>query len=241
MFSYKDYAPYVCFGVALFALFVLWYFYGGKKYDFVGLGPLDPNTRADYVAGSMYDWGNQVCEQEIQEQEQEDDFRDAAPEERIDITPEINDEEQVCIVQQEDLRGEEIQVCIPEKKPKKKKAKFISKGERMCKETMEKFYGAKFENVRPSWLKNPETGRALELDCYNEDLKIAVEYNGEQHYKWPNFTNQSKEEFINQTRRDMLKAELCEKNGIYLIVVPYNVPHEKISSYIISKLPENNI
>lgn len=229
MFSYKDYAPYVCFGVALFALFVLWYFYGGKKYDFVGLGPLDPNTRADYV-GSMYDWGNQICEQE----QEEDDFRDVVPEERIDNTPEINDEVQVCLPEPE-------KVCISEKKPKKKKAKFISKGERMCKETMEKFYGAKFENVRPSWLKNPETGRALELDCYNENLKIAVEYNGEQHYKWPNFTNQSKEEFINQTRRDMLKAELCEKNGIYLIVVPYNVPHEKISSYIISKLPENNI
>src|SRR5690606_8776479 len=112
---------------------------------------------------------------------------------------------------------EEIPICVS--KPIKKK-KFMSKGERICKETMENLYGVKFENVRPSWLKNPETGRSLELDCYNESLKLAVEYNGEQHYKWPNFTNQSREEFINQTRRDNLKRELCDKNGVYLIVVP---------------------
>jgi len=223
MFSYKDYAPYLCFGVVLFALFVLWVFYGGKKYDFVGLGPLDPKTRSDYV-GSMYDWGNQICDRESNV-------------EFIDNTPDI-DFNDVCITNDEKTNTVEEIICINEVKPKKK-AKFISKGERLCKETMEKFYGVPFENVRPDWLKNPETGRSLELDCYNEGLKLAVEYNGEQHYKWPNFTNQSEQEFINQMRRDDLKVKLCDKNGIYLIVVPYNVPHNNISSYILSKLPEN--
>jgi hypothetical protein len=235
MFSYKDYTPYMCFGVVLFVLFLLWYFYGGKKYDFVGLDPLKPDTRAEYL-GSVYDWGNQVCTQEDNfvdepsinnETINNETIDNETVNETIDITPELDE---VCM-------NVEETVCIPE--PKKKRKKFVSKGEKICKETMEKFYNAEFINVRPSWLKNPETGRALELDCYNEGLRIAVEYNGEQHYKWPNFTNQSQQEFINQTRRDQLKGELCDKNGVYLITVPYNVPHDKIPAYITSRLPEN--
>lgn len=121
---------------------------------------------------------------------------------------------------------------------KPKKGRFISKGERICCSTMEKIYGVTFKSIWPDWLRNPETGETLELDCYNEELRIAVEYNGEQHYKWPNFTNQTYTQFLNQVRRDKLKRELCDKNGVYLIVVPYKVSHEKIPEYITSYLPE---
>ena len=103
---------------------------------------------------------------------------------------------------------------------------------------MEKIYGVPFINVRPKWLHNIETGVSLELDCYNEDLKLAVEYNGIQHYKWPNFTNQSYQQFINQVRRDDLKKRLCEKYGIYLINVPYVIAHSKIPQFLVSHLPE---
>jgi hypothetical protein len=103
---------------------------------------------------------------------------------------------------------------------------------------MESIYGVPFSTIRPSWLLNPETGENLELDCYNEELKIAVEYNGEQHYKWPNFTNQTREQFINQVRHDMFKSNLCDRNGVYLIIVPYNVSYESITNYIIAQLPE---
>lgn len=116
---------------------------------------------------------------------------------------------------------------------------FISRGERICRETMETIYGKPFISVRPDWLINPETGQRLELDCYNDEMKIAVEYNGEQHYKWPNFTNQSKEEFINQVRRDTLKTELCQLLSIYLISVPYHVEYNEIFNFILSRIPEN--
>jgi hypothetical protein len=123
---------------------------------------------------------------------------------------------------------------IPEKQ-----GRFTSKGETICRKTMEKIYGVKFDKKRPKFLRNPKTGKCLELDCYNEDLQIAVEYNGVQHYKYPNFFHKTKDSFIEQVRRDMLKADLCDKYGIYLITVPYNVPYEMIPHYIISQLPDS--
>lgn len=116
--------------------------------------------------------------------------------------------------------------------------KFESKGEKICRDTMEKIYGVPFINVRPSWLKNPLTNRNLELDCYNEKLKLAVEYGGEQHFKWCSFAKQSYTDFRNQVYRDRIKVELCKEHGVYLIVVPYNVPLTLIPTYIIYHLPE---
>lgn len=115
----------------------------------------------------------------------------------------------------------------------------VSKGEKKCREVLEEIYGRPFKTVRPDFLKNPETGRNLELDCYNHELKIAVEYNGIQHYVWPNFTGQSRDAFIKQLRRDKFKAKRCDEKGVYLIIVPYNVPNELIKDYITYYLPEN--
>lgn len=114
-----------------------------------------------------------------------------------------------------------------------------SKGETICRQTLEEIYGKPFIQVRPSFLKNPETGRNLEYDCYNEELKIALEYNGEQHYVYPHPLHKSYQDFINTVRRDRYKAEMSEKLGIYLIVVPYTVSHDLIPAYIRHYLPEN--
>jgi hypothetical protein len=101
---------------------------------------------------------------------------------------------------------------------------------------MEELTGLPFDTVRPDFLRNPETGRNLEIDCYNDQLKIGVEYNGIQHYVYPNFTGQTYEQFIAQARRDQYKIRACDENGVYLIVVPYTVPNERIRDYIIEKL-----
>lgn len=237
MFWFTKYGPYICIGIVLAVLFIIWAFWGGGEYEFVGLGPLSPDTCGSYL-GSMYSWGNitpaenntnlqpeGICIQDVTENDQ-----------FVDNTPVISNnfsEESIC------LQQEPIPILpIIEPKPVTRKGRFISRGERICCETMERIYGVPFTTVRPSWLTNPETGRALELDCYNDDLKIGVEYNGEQHYKWPNYTNQSHQQFIDQVRRDELKGKLCDRNGVYLIVVPYNVRHNNIPSFIMSHLPE---
>ena len=59
---------------------------------------------------------------------------------------------------------------------------------------------------RPDWLRNPSTGRNLELDFYMPTMKLGIEIQGPTHY-----------EDLAQQERDRLKRELCKENGIDLI------------------------
>lgn len=58
----------------------------------------------------------------------------------------------------------------------------------------------------------------LELDGYCEDLGIAFEYNGRQHYNVIDFFG-GEEELKKRKRYDKAKAEYCKNNNIKLIVV----------------------
>jgi len=111
-----------------------------------------------------------------------------------------------------------------------------SKGEKVCKEFVEEYFGKPFEKVRPHFLQNPVTKENLELDCYNQELKLAIEYNGRQHYEYTPFMHSTKETFYAQQYRDLIKQELCKKNGIDLITVPYKIPESAIPDYIKSEI-----
>ena len=122
---------------------------------------------------------------------------------------------------------------------RRESSSFTSKGESICREIMERLTGERFDNVRPSWLINPVTGQKLELDCYSEKLKLAVEYNGKQHYVYNRHMHQnSRDKFYNQQYRDLIKKDLCEKNNVKLIVVPYDIPHDEIESFLVRKLSD---
>ena len=128
--------------------------------------------------------------------------------------------------------------------------RFVSRGEQICRLTMEAIYGVPFPTVRPSWLVNPETGHLLELDCYNEQLNLAVEYNGKQHYHYdgPDETgltvteatgfHRSQAAFEASLRRDSYKRKLCRDHHVFLIIVPYTVANRDIPNFIVSFLPE---
>ena len=92
-------------------------------------------------------------------------------------------------------------------------------------------------------MNNPVTGGNfnLELDCYNQDLNIACEYNGAQHYKYIPYFHKNKEAFYNQRYRDELKRRICKDNGIILIEVPHTVKTENIENYISKELKKYNI
>jgi len=111
-----------------------------------------------------------------------------------------------------------------------------SKGEQKCKEFIEFMTGKKFNKVRPEFLTNPVTGHTLELDLYNDELKLAIEYNGAQHYKYNSMMHGSRDSFHNQKYRDLIKKQLCEQNGVRLIEVPYTVPEHKIPDYLYGRV-----
>ena len=69
-------------------------------------------------------------------------------------------------------------------------------------------------NLRPDWLKNPNTGYNLELDIYFPKLKLAVEVNG--------FTHRILE---SQKKRDNIKQFLCREKEVRLIKIthPYKL------------------
>lgn len=106
------------------------------------------------------------------------------------------------------------------------------KCEELCRSTLQEIYGCKFPKIRPPWLRNPETGRNMELDGYNESVRVGFEYNGEQHYCFPNRWHKYKWEFDKQVDRDKLKDKLCKQHGILLIKIPYNIPINEIPSFI---------
>lgn len=109
-----------------------------------------------------------------------------------------------------------------------------SKGETECKRVLEKIFNKPFNKVRPDFLRNQVTGNTnnLEIDCFNDELKIGLEYNGRQHYDFIPFFHRNKETFYNQKYRDELKRIKCRDNGILLIEVPYTIKIEDIEKYI---------
>lgn len=111
-----------------------------------------------------------------------------------------------------------------------------SKGEEMCKNFVEFYFQKPFDKTRPDFLKNPVTGENLELDLYNPDLKLAIEYNGSQHYHYNSFMHKnSRDKFQNQQYRDLIKKDLCGKAEITLVVVPYTVPHDQIGAFLLDE------
>ena len=117
-----------------------------------------------------------------------------------------------------------------------KKVSFESKGETEARRVIEKITGLPFPRARPNFLKNTVSGSNLELDCFNPEMKLALEYNGEQHYKYIPYFHQSKDAFYNVKYRDEMKNRLCKENGVTLITIPYTVKHDRIEDYIKTEL-----
>ena len=120
---------------------------------------------------------------------------------------------------------------------------YCSKGksEKLCRKIIEELTQEKFPSVRPEFLKHDKSGLNLELDGYCEKLQMAFEYHGKQHYKYcPKFFHKKgKYQFEEQKERDKLKIELCIKNNIKLIIIPYCYDYQdeqKLREFITNSL-----
>lgn len=125
-------------------------------------------------------------------------------------------------------------------KPKNVTKKKVWKKEEKCRQILEKIYNKTFPSVRPDFLKSPATGKNLELDCYNSEMKLALEYDGSQHSKYnPYFHRKGVSDFSYQVARDQWKDIICKKEGITLIRVPHWVIDYDLESYIRGKLKDH--
>jgi hypothetical protein len=118
----------------------------------------------------------------------------------------------------------------------------MNQKELMCKQILESLFSEhKFEKVRLTEFKNPETNRSLELDLYNSDLHLALEYNGPQHYYEMPFYHRNDDAFEKQKARDLVKENYCRIYEITLIEVPNLQKFEDIKNYIVKTLDCMNI
>jgi hypothetical protein len=105
----------------------------------------------------------------------------------------------------------------------------FSKGkfhESLVREIMKEEFNGEFPEKSPNWLGT------YRLDGFNEELKIAFEYNGEQHYIYTPFFHDTMIDFEKQKARDKEVLSLCKKNGVILLVIPYWIVVEEIRDYI---------
>ena len=111
------------------------------------------------------------------------------------------------------------------------------KNELYTKEIAKTWLDRDFIKVRPNWLLN-ENKNEMELDMYNDELKLAIEYNGIQHYEYIPFFHKSEEDFEKRKNDDKLKLKLCHENKVDLIVVPYDV--NDIKKFLLDEFNKRN-
>jgi hypothetical protein len=117
-----------------------------------------------------------------------------------------------------------------------------SKGEIECRRVLQRIFRKQFDKARPDFLNNPVTGGSynLELDCYDDELKIGLEYNGRQHYEYIPFFHRTKDQFTMQKYRDDMKRRMCKDEGILLIEVPHTINVVNIESFVTDILRKKN-
>lgn len=99
--------------------------------------------------------------------------------------------------------------------------------ERIVKAHFEQIFCNKFIKTRPKWIVGIK-GRPLELDGYCEELNLAFEHNGAQHYRLINHGYFKLINFNNIKKNDLIKKQRCMEKGVKLIIVPQLVTDVKV-------------
>lgn len=96
----------------------------------------------------------------------------------------------------------------------------LNKSEAKCRKILQDLTGCNFPSVWPDFLVYT-SGKCLQLDGYCEELKLAFEYNGIQHYQYQKFFHRGSEDRLAiQQERDQFKYDRLAELGIELIIIP---------------------
>ena len=115
--------------------------------------------------------------------------------------------------------------------------KKFHKTEIMLTKIIEHIYGMK--NVVTSWhpvWAETDKGVLYEYDIYIPSLRLLIEYNGVQHYRYTSFFHKNEATFKKQLARDKKKKILAKENGYTLVVFKYDEPI--VTGYVRGKILE---
>lgn len=85
------------------------------------------------------------------------------------------------------------------------------------------------------WLINPETNSKLRIDAYFPNLNIALEIDGEQHYKFIPYIHKTQEKFQQCQKLDEIKNKLLKEHNIKLIRIKESDSKQEIINKLTSK------
>tara|TARA_B100001057_G_C22786336_1_gene925726 strand:+ start:155 stop:1588 length:1434 start_codon:yes stop_codon:yes gene_type:complete len=107
--------------------------------------------------------------------------------------------------------------------------------ERLCRHYFEQLTNGQFLSVKPKWLLN-KNGNRMELDGLCEELSLAFEHQGKQHYQKIDHFNRRAETLRWRLDSDDLKRKICKERSITLIEVPYWVENKDLPEWIANEI-----
>lgn len=97
-----------------------------------------------------------------------------------------------------------------------------SKLSQQCIAILKDYLGDKFQKEKTyPWLVNPKTGWHLYVDFMYEDLKLAIEVDGQQHYAISNMYSRNEEKLRTVQFRDRQKELLLQNHGYKIVRLRY--------------------
>ena len=78
------------------------------------------------------------------------------------------------------------------------------------------------EEMKLPGSRDPAKKSTLFLDFFIPNLQLGVEVHGQQHYKFCKFFHKTKAGFLTSLKRDFIKEDWCNLNGIELMVLKYS-------------------
>lgn len=93
------------------------------------------------------------------------------------------------------------------------------KGEEFVRNILEQLFQKKFPKSRPEWLLS-DKGIRMELDGFNESLKIAFEHQGLFHFKEIGYFGRNKHNLNKRIQLDELKKNICDQQKVKIIYIP---------------------
>jgi len=119
----------------------------------------------------------------------------------------------------------------------KNSTKYLIKWDKKCRSKIQKKVK---DLLRQYWVADivfeeiPVVGTRLTIDFYNANKKIALEVDGNQHYKFNKFFHgNSRQNFLSQLQRDEKKEYFCDINNIKLVRI---LESDKLDEELLKKL-----